>query len=139
MLCFLQTFVLRFDLLPYYQQYLKWIYILKVKKNAFRLDLFSQIHLFEMFHLDYFSRTNQSRTLRNCFLQIAYVVVNFSLSMISELLLIFCHFLSQKELKAFKLFNKSSVVLLIQDQHIHQSASVGNLFAKLSISIFLTR
>ena len=131
MLCFLQTFVLRFDLLPYYQQYLKWIYILKVKKNAFRLDLFSQIHLFEMFHLDYFSGTNQSRTLRNCFLQIAYVVVNFSLSMISELLLIFCHFLSQKE--------KSSVVLLVQGQHIHQSASIGNLLAKLSISIFLTR
>ena len=62
-LCFLETFVLRFDLLPYYQRYLMWIYFLEVKNIAFRQDLFSQIDLFEMFHLDYFSRTNQLRTI----------------------------------------------------------------------------
>ena len=137
--CFLETFVLRFDLLPYYQRYLMWIYFLEVKNIAFRQDLFSQIDLFEMFHLDYFSRTNQLRTIEKLLFPNAYVVVNIDLSIISELLLIFCNvFLSQKELKAFKLFNKSSVVLLVQGQHVHQSVSIGNLLAKSSMSIFLT-
>ena len=73
-----------------------WIYFRKVKNIIFRLDLFSQVDLFEIFHLDYFSRTSQLRTLMSCFLKIVYVVVNFGLSMMSELLLIFCHaFLSE--------------------------------------------
>ena len=83
-----------------------WIYFLEVKNIAFPLDLFSQIDLFKIFRLDYFSRTNQLRTLRICFLQTVYVVVNFRLSMTSELLLIFVMFFVSERTESFQIIQQ---------------------------------
>ena len=128
-----------------------WIYFLEVKNIAFPLDLFSQIDLFKICRLDYFSRTNQLRTLRICFLQTVYVVVNFRLSMTSELLLIFVMFFVSGRTESFQIIQQikrriggtrqtcySSAVLVVQGKHVHQSASIGNLLVKSSISIFPT-